>query len=148
MNRIDSFRNEELIFRAFLRRVSNMKKVLVIEDNENNMELITFILEANNYETIRAETGQQGIYMAINDRPDFILLDIQLPDIMGTDVLKAIRKNKSCDTIPIIAITSYAMAGDRELLLNAGCDGYIEKPIEPMIVMDQIENVIQSRSVL
>jgi CheY-like chemotaxis protein len=125
-----------------------MKKVLVIEDNENNMELITFILEANNYETIRAETGQQGIYMAINDRPDFILLDIQLPDIMGTDVLKAIRKNKSCDTIPIIAITSYAMAGDRELLLNAGCDGYIEKPIEPMIVMDQIENVIQSRSVL
>jgi len=125
-----------------------MKNVLVIEDNENNMELITFILEANNYGTIRAETGQQGIAMAIHDRPDFILLDIQLPDIMGTDVLMAIRNNKSCDKIPIIAITSYAMAGDREKLLNAGCDGYIEKPIDPMIVMDQIENVIQSRSVL
>jgi CheY-like chemotaxis protein len=123
-----------------------MKKVLVIEDNENNMELITFILEANNYETIRAETGQQGIDMAINDRPAFILLDIQLPDLMGTDVLKIIRKNNACDKIPIIAITSYAMAGDREKLLNAGCDGYIEKPIDPMIVMDQIENVIHSRS--
>jgi len=120
--------------------------VLVIEDNENNMELITFILEANNYQTIRAETGQKGIDMAISDRPDFILLDIQLPDIMGTDVLKIIRNNNICDTIPIIAITSYAMTGDREKLLNAGCDGYIEKPIDPMIVMDQIENVIQSRS--
>ena len=120
--------------------------MLVIEDNENNMELITFILEANNYQTIRAETGQKGIDMAISDRPDFILLDIQLPDIMGTDVLKIIRNNNICDTIPIIAITSYAMTGDREKLLNAGCDGYIEKPIDPMIVMDQIENVIQSRS--
>ena len=123
-----------------------MKKVLVIEDNDNNMELITFILEANHYETIRAETGQKGIDLAIKDIPDFILLDIQLPDIMGTDVLKIIRKHKACDSIPIIAITSYAMAGDRENLLNAGCDGYIEKPIDPMIVMDQIENVIQLRS--
>jgi CheY-like chemotaxis protein len=123
-----------------------MKKVLVIEDNENNMELITFILETNHYETIRAETGQKGIDLAVNDLPDFILLDIQLPDIMGTDVLKIIRNHKACDAIPIIAITSFAMAGDRENLLNAGCDGYIEKPIDPMVVMDQIENVIQSRS--
>jgi len=123
-----------------------MKKVLVIEDNDNNMELITFILETNHYETLRAETGREGIDLAINNKPDFILLDIQLPDIMGTDVLKVIRNHKSCDSIPIIAITSYAMAGDRENLLHAGCDGYIEKPIDPLIVMDQIESVIQSRS--
>jgi len=123
-----------------------MKKVLVIEDNDNNMELITFILESNNYQTIKAKTGQEGIDLAIKDLPDFILLDIQLPDIMGTEVLKEIRKNRACDLIPIIAITSYAMAGDRENLLNAGCDGYIEKPIDPVVVMDQIENFIQSRS--
>ncbi|SLM28182.1 Polar-differentiation response regulator divK [Desulfamplus magnetovallimortis] len=119
-----------------------MKRVLVIEDNENNMELITFILEAHNYITIRAETGQQGVDLALQERPDFIILDIQLPDIMGTDVLKIIRNSEIGNTIPIIAMTSYAMAGDREKLLGAGCDGYIEKPIDPAIVMSQIKKVI------
>ncbi|GAB6143905.1 response regulator [Desulfocicer niacini] len=114
----------------------------MIEDNDNNMELITFILESNNYDTIRAETGQAGIDLAIRERPDFIILDIQLPDIMGTDVLKQIRASEIGDTIPIIAMTSYAMAGDREKLLGAGCDGYIEKPIDPIMVMKQIEKVI------
>ena len=119
-----------------------MKKVLVIEDNENNMELITFILEANNYETIRAATGQLGVNLAVQERPDFIILDIQLPDIMGTEVLELIRESEVGHTIPIIAMTSYAMAGDREKLLNAGCDGYIEKPIDPAAVMTQIQKVI------
>ncbi len=119
-----------------------MKRALVIEDNENNMELITFILESNQYETIRADTGKMGFDLALKERPDFILLDIQLPDIMGTEVLKMIRASDIGDTIPIIAVTSYAMSGDREKLLAAGCDGYIEKPIDPMIVIQQIEKVI------
>lgn len=119
-----------------------MKRVLVIEDNENNMELITFILESNNYQTIRAETGQMGVTLALQERPDFVLLDIQLPDIMGTEVLKMIRASEIGATIPIIAVTSYAMAGDREKLLDAGCDGYIEKPIDPSVVMTQIREVI------
>jgi len=119
-----------------------MKRVLVIEDNENNMELITFILETNNYQTIRAETGHKGVTLALQERPDFILLDIQLPDIMGTEVLKMIRGSEIGDGIPIIAVTSYAMAGDREKLLDAGCDGYIEKPIDPSVVMNQIREVI------
>lgn len=119
-----------------------MKKVLVVEDNENNMELITFILEANGFITIRAENGQRGIDMALHEKPDFIILDIQLPDIMGTDVLKQIRAAETGPPIPIIAVTSYAMAGDRERLLAAGCDGYIEKPIDPLAVMDQIRDVV------
>ena len=119
-----------------------MKRVLVIEDNENNMELITFILESNNYQTIRAETGQLGVTLALQERPDFVLLDIQLPDIMGTEVLKMIRASEIGASIPIIAVTSYAMAGDREKLLDAGCDGYIEKPIDPSVVMNQIREVI------
>jgi two-component system, cell cycle response regulator DivK len=119
-----------------------MKKVLVIEDNEDNMELITFILEAGNFETIRAETGQQGVALAIEKRPDFIILDIQLPDIMGTEVLKQIRSSEIGNSIPIIAMTSFAMAGDRNNLLRAGCDGYIEKPIDPALVMTQIQQVI------
>ncbi len=119
-----------------------MKTALVIEDNEDNMELITFILEANGYQTIRAATGHLGVSLAIEKQPDFIILDIQLPDIMGTEVLKQIRALQVSSTIPIIAMTSYAMAGDREMLLNAGCDGYIEKPIDPTAVMTQIQNVI------
>lgn len=119
-----------------------MKKVLVIEDNENNMELITFILEANHFRTIRAETGQLGVTLVLQEKPDFIILDIQLPDIMGTEVLKMIRASEIGRSIPIIAMTSYAMAGDRKKLLDAGCDGYIEKPIDPLVVMNQIRGLI------
>jgi two-component system, cell cycle response regulator DivK len=117
-------------------------RALVIEDNENNMELITFILEANGYQTIKAVTGMQGFEMSIQEKPDFILLDIQLPDILGTEVLKMIRNSKKGNSTPIIAVTSFAMAGDRERLLSAGCDGYIEKPIDPMRFIEQIKNVI------
>ena len=123
-----------------------MKRVLVIEDNEDNMELITFILESNNYQAIRAETGYKGVDLALQERPDFILLDIQLPDIMGTEVLKIIRASEIGDSIPIIAVTSYAMAGDREKLLESGCDGYIEKPIDPLAVINQIREVIGDAS--
>ena len=119
-----------------------MKRVLVIEDNEDNMELITFILEAHGYQTLRAFSGTLGVQMAVVERPDFILLDIQLPDISGTEVLRRIRASEAAD-IPIIAVTSYAMAGDRERLLAAGCNGYIEKPVDPGRVMDQINNVLQ-----
>ena len=118
------------------------KRALVIEDNEDNMELMTFILEANGYHTVRASTGKQGIELALKEKPDFILLDIQLPDIMGTEVLQIIRKSELGQNIPIIAVTSYAMAGDRERLLAAGCNGYIEKPIDPLVVVDQIKKVI------
>ena len=119
-----------------------MKRVLVVEDNEDNMELITFILEFNGYQTIKAETGRQGFELTLQERPDFIILDIQLPDILGTEVLRMIRESEVGDSIPIISMTSYAMAGDREKLLAAGCDGYIEKPIDPLSVMDQIKKAI------
>ncbi|MBU0679843.1 MAG: response regulator [Proteobacteria bacterium] len=117
-------------------------RALIIEDNENNMELISFILESNGYQTIKTDTGRQGYELALAERPDFILLDIQLPDIMGTEVLTMIRESAIGSTIPIIAVTSYAMAGDRERLLAAGCDGYIEKPIDPMLFIDQINRVL------
>ena len=119
-----------------------MKRALVIEDDENNMELITFILEIHGYQTIRAMNGRTGYETAINEVPDFIILDIQLPDIMGTDVLKMLRASDKCKSVPVIAMTSYAMAGDCERLLAAGCDGYIEKPINPDMVMDQIRKII------
>jgi len=119
-----------------------MKTALVIEDNDNNMKLITFLLEKHGFLTIRAKTGWKGVEMAINDKPDFIILDIQLPDIEGTQVLQEIRKRETEECIPIIAMTSYAMSGDRQRLLGAGCNGYIEKPIDPVTVVDQIKEII------
>lgn len=119
-----------------------MKRALVIEDNDDNMELITFILQKNGFETLRAETGLQGFEAAERERPDFILLDIQLPDIDGYEVLNRLRATERSATVPIIAVTSYAMAGDRQKLLAAGCTGYIEKPIDPLNVINQIRAVI------
>ena len=120
-----------------------MKTALVIEDNEDNMKLITFILEKSGYATIKAENGRRGIALAIEEKPDFILLDIQLPDIDGFEVLKEIRGWKINRDIPIIAITSYAMSGDRERLLYAGCNGYLEKPIDPTNIIAQIREIIE-----
>jgi len=120
-----------------------MKRVLVIEDNEDNMKLITFILEKQGYGTIRAQTGREGIRLAISEHPDFILLDIQLPDMDGLEVLKAIRSADACSGIPTIAITSFAMSGDRERFLAAGGNGYIEKPIDPETIITKIRQAIE-----
>ncbi len=119
-----------------------MKTVLIIEDNEDNMELITYIMQENGYGTLQAFTGLQGVDMAINMRPDFILLDIQLPDIDGYEVLKRVRKSEINGSIPIIAMTSYAMTGDREKMLAAGCNGYIEKPVDTRRVIKQINRIL------
>jgi len=119
-----------------------MSVALVVEDNENNMVLISRILNNAGYKVIQAETGGLGLQMAVEHSPDFIILDIQLPDILGSEVVKLLRKEGI--TVPVIAMTSYAMAGDREKLLELGCDGYIEKPIDPMLVISQIEAVTKT----
>lgn len=119
-----------------------MKTALIIEDDDNNIELISFILESNGYQFIKAVTGQEGIDLAIEHLPDFIILDIQLPDISGLEVLKKIRASKADGHTPIIAMTSHALSGDREKLLAAGCNGYIEKPIDPNIIMQQIQEIL------
>lgn len=121
-----------------------MTTALVIEDNEDNMVLITKLLNKSGYETLEATTGLSGYQMAQDERPDFIILDIQLPDIMGTEVLDRVRANEQTQGIPVIAMTSYAMSGDKERLLAAGCNGYIEKPINPMLVISQIEKTLET----
>ena len=118
-----------------------MKNVLVIEDNEDNIVLITRLLEKSGYKVMQAKTGLIGYEMAISQKPDFILLDIQLPDIEGIEVLHRIRANKETEKIIVIAVTSYAMEGDRERLLGSGCNGYIEKPIDPLRVINQIQQI-------
>jgi len=119
-----------------------LKTSLIIEDNDDNMVLICRLLGKYGYKTIEAKTGQEGFEMILEKRPDFVLLDIQLPDISGIEVLKMIRTNKITKNILVIVVTSYAMSGDREMLIKAGCDGYIEKPINPKTFISQIEEVL------
>jgi two-component system cell cycle response regulator DivK len=117
-------------------------KILVIEDNEQNMYLVTFILEKHDYQVFQANNGVDGISLAIKQKPDLILLDIQLPVMDGYSVARELRKNGALVNTPIIAVTSYAMSGDREHALEAGCTGYIEKPINPETFITQIEQFL------
>ena len=123
-----------------------MKRVLVVEDNVNNMKLICLVLEKHGYEHIQAFTGEEGVDKAIEEIPDIILMDIQLPDISGIEAVERIRMVDSMQEIPIIAITSYAMSGDRENILNVGCDGYFEKPIDPLTIVEDIEKIVKQRN--
>ncbi len=119
-----------------------MKRILVVEDNEKNMYLISFLLESSNYEVIKAVRGEEGVKAAIKEKPDLILMDIQLPDIDGLEATKRIRKSKPGKEIPIIAVTSYAMSGDREKLIKGGCTGYIEKPINIETFLSEIKKYL------
>lgn len=120
-----------------------MKRILIIEDNETNIYLISFILKKNGYEVLEAKTGEEGIELALKEKPNLIIMDIQLPGIDGLETTKRIRESKEDKGIPIIALTSYAMTGDRERALSAGCNGYLEKPINPDTIMEEIEKFIK-----
>ncbi len=118
------------------------KKILIIEDNEQNMYMLTYLLESNNYQVMQAFTGADGIRVAKESLPDAILLDIQLPEMDGYAVARNLRSIRELDTVPIIAVTSYAMVGDREKVMESGADGYIEKPIDPDTFIQQMETIL------
>lgn len=114
------------------------KRILIIEDNEQNLYLITFMLQSVGYEVLQARTGREGITIVAEEHPDLIILDIQLPEMDGYAVAHSLKSNPETNGIPIIAVTSYAMVGDRERILEAGCEGYIEKPIDPEQFVRQV----------
>jgi len=106
-------------------------RILLIEDNPQNRYLAKFLLEQRGHEVLEAETGPRGLEMAAECSPDLILLDIQLPGMDGHAVARALKSDPRLKSIPVIAVTSYAMVGDREKCIAAGAEGYIEKPIDP-----------------
>lgn len=116
--------------------------VLVIEDNEQNLYLMRFLLEKHGFTVVEATDGMQGVEMAKEVKPYLILLDIQLPQMDGYAVARELRKIDELAGTIIVAVTSYAMVGDRERALEAGADGYIEKPIDPDIFVEQIRKYI------
>lgn len=105
------------------------KKVLVAEDNQMNLELVTDILEARGYRVVQATSGSEALEIAYAEQPDLILMDIQLPEMDGLEVTRHLKKNTSTRHIEIIALTAYAMRGDEAKARDAGCSGYIAKPI-------------------
>jgi len=120
------------------------RSVLLIEDNEQNRYLVTFLLERSGF-TVRACTdGVRGIEAAHSMTPALVLLDIQLPTMDGYTVARALRQNQALRDTPIIAVTSYAMPGDREKALEAGCTGYIEKPINPETFVAEVERALSA----
>lgn len=118
------------------------RKILIIEDNEQNLYLLTFILRNHGYDVEAAQDGREGIDKAVAVRPDLILLDVQLPVMDGYAVASRLRTYPELTQTPIIAVTSYAMVGDRERALESGCTGYIEKPINPDTFMAQVEEFL------
>ena len=105
-------------------------RVLVVEDNEKNMKLVRELLEATGYRPLEATTGSLALDLALEHRPDLVLMDIRLPDIDGLEALSRLRADERTATIPVLAVTAQAMQGDRERFLAAGFDGYLSKPID------------------
>lgn len=116
-----------------------MDSILIIEDNEQNLYLVRFLLEKKGYRVHAARDGKEGIGRAAEIRPDLILLDIQLPGMDGYAVARHLRENPDLARVPIVAVTSYAMVGDREKAVAAGCTGYMEKPIDPDTFLQEVE---------
>jgi two-component system cell cycle response regulator DivK len=105
-------------------------EILVVEDNSRNMALLRDVLQATGYRTLQASTGREAVALAQVHQPALVLMDIRLPDMDGTEALRLLRTNERTASIPVLAVTAQAMAGDRERFLAAGFDGYLSKPID------------------
>lgn len=118
------------------------KKVLIVEDNDLNLKLFRDLLEANGYITVETKEGLNATDLVRREKPDLILMDIQLPEISGLDVTRKIKADKSICDIPIIAVTAFAMKDDEEKILRAGCEAYISKPISIVSFLETIKRFL------
>lgn len=122
-----------------------MSKILYVEDNPQNMRLVRKILKHAGYTVLEAEDGLTGISVAETEKPDLILMDVNLPDIDGLEATQRIRKLPEIAKTPIIALTANAMVGDREKALEAGCDGYLPKPISRSELIKTVEDYLANQ---
>ena len=105
------------------------KTVLIVEDNDLNMKLFHDLLDAHGYKTLQTKDGMQALELARTHRPDLIIMDIQLPEVSGLEVTKWLKEDDQLHTIPVVAVTAFAMKGDEEKIRQGGCEGYLAKPI-------------------
>jgi len=106
-----------------------LSTILIVEDNAKNMKLVRDVLQHQGYTTLEAETGEAGLALALKERPDLVLMDIQLPDIDGTTVLARIREDSSLDAMPVLAVSASVMPDEQQRIVRSGFDGFIAKPI-------------------
>ena len=122
-----------------------MSKILVVEDNEMNRDMLTRRLERKGFEVVIAIDGKVGIDMATSTSPDIILMDLSLPVIDGWEATRQIKANPATQSIPVIALTAHAMAGDEQKALEAGCDDYDTKPVDIKRLLGKIDNLLGVR---
>ena len=120
-----------------------MSLILIVEDNEKNLKLVRDVLQVKGYETLDAGTAEDGLKIARERKPDLILMDIQLPGMNGIDALKALRADPGTAGIPVVAITASVMQQDRAQIVNAGFDGFIEKPVNLKNLFDTVQQAVQ-----
>ena len=118
------------------------KSVLIVEDNELNMKLFNDLLEANGYTTVQTRSGVEAVELAKTHRPNLILMDIQLPEVSGLQVIQWIKDDESLKHIPIIAITAFAMKGDEEKIRQGGCEAYLSKPISVVKFLETVRTYL------
>ena len=118
------------------------KKVLIVEDNALNMKLFHDLLDAHGYETLQTRDGIEALEIARENRPDLILMDIQLPEVSGLEVTKWIKEDDSLRAIPVVAVTAFAMKGDEEKIREGGCEAYISKPISVTQFLETVKRFL------
>ena len=122
-----------------------MSVILIIEDNERNLKLVRDLLQVKGYSTLEAVTGEEGVRLAIEHKPDLVLMDIQLPGISGIDALHILRANPDTASIPVIAVTASVMQQDRKMITEAGFDAYVGKPISMKEFLDAVKVGLEGR---
>jgi two-component system cell cycle response regulator DivK len=119
-----------------------MRRILVVEDNDDNRRILHDLLTHAGYEVVEAVTGSAGVLAAHRERPDLILMDVQLPDIDGYETTRLLKADPELSKIPVIAVTSYALSGDERRAVQAGCSGYVSKPFSPRTLLEKIREYV------
>ena len=122
-----------------------MAKILLVEDNELNRDMLSRRLQRRGYQIVSAVDGEQGVSLAATERPDLIIMDIGLPGLNGWEATRRIRQNQAIANVPIIALTAHAMSGDRERTIEAGCDEYETKPVDLAALLAKMEAFLHRR---
>ena len=118
------------------------KRVLIVEDNELNMKLFNDLLEANGYGTIQTRSGVEAVELVRKHKPDLILMDIQLPEVSGLQVIRWLKDDEATRHIPVVAVTAFAMKGDEEKIRQGGCEAYLSKPISVVKFLETVRNYL------
>ena len=121
---------------------SDAKTILIVEDNELNMKLFNDLLEAHDYKILQTRDGMEALKIAREHKPDLILMDIQLPEVSGLEVTKWIKEDENLKSIPVIAVTAFAMKGDEEKIREGGCEAYIAKPISVVHFLETVQKFL------